>query len=131
MRDMKMKKKLVFASKILLGIFFLSLLAVVMSVSYDAESAAGFLLLLFLTVSVLTIIVVLIEFVLEMMEKWKEMGARSILVLLGQMVVYAVVFFICDYLIEGKLENPLRYLVPTAFMVFTTTAISYWKRVRN
>lgn len=131
MRDMKMKKKLVFVSKILLGVFFLSLLAVVMSVSYDAEPVEGFLLLLFLAVSVLTLIVVLIEFVLEMIEKWKEMGVRSILVLLGQTIVYAVVFFICDYLIEHRLENPLRYLVPTAFMVFTTTAISYWKRVRN
>lgn len=128
---MKIKKKLVFASKIVLGAFFLLLLALLMSISYHADTVASVLLLLFLAVSVLTIIVMLIEFVLEMIEKWKEMGIRSVWVLLGQLLIYFAVFFICDYVLEHETESPLRYLVTAVFMVIATTGVNYWKRVRK
>lgn len=128
---MKMKKKLVLASKILLGIFFLLLLAVVMSVSYEADNISGVLLLLFMAVGALTVIALLIEFVLEMIEKWKETGIRSILLIPGQVVMYSVVFLICDYIIQHGLRNPLRYLVTSVIMVIAITSVNYWKRVRN
>ena len=128
---MKIKKKLVFASKIVLGAFFLLLLALLMSICYHADNVTGVLVLLFLAVSALTIIVMLIEFVLEMMEKWKEVGIRSVWILLGQLLIYFVVFFICDYMLVHEPGNPLRYLVTAVFMVITTTGVNYWKRVRN
>lgn len=128
---MKIKKKLVFASKIVLGAFFLLLLALLMSISYHADTVASVLMLLFLAVSVLTIIVMLIEFVLEMIEKWKEIGIRSVWILLGQLLIYFAVFFICDYVLKHEPESPLRYLVAAVFMVIATTGVNYWKRVRK
>ncbi|WP_158024943.1 hypothetical protein [Roseburia sp. 499] len=128
---MKKKKKLVLASKILLGIFFLLLLAVLMSISYEADNISGVLLLLFLAVSALTVVTLLIEFVLEMIEKWKEMGIRSILLIPGQVVIYLAIFFICDYFIQHEVRSPLRYLVTSVIMVITITGVNYWKRVRN
>lgn len=128
---MKIKKKLVFASKIILGAFFLLLLALLMSICYHADNVMGVLLLLFLAVSVLTIIVMLIEFGLEMIEKWKEMGIRSVWVLLGQLLIYFAVFFICDYVLEHEAGKPLSYLVTAVLTVITTTGVNYWKRVKK
>lgn len=123
-----MKKKLVFASKIIVGMFFLLLFMMIMFVAYEMELPAviGILFLMFLA---LAVVVLVIEFGLELWERWKEDGIRAVLKLLGEAILYMVVFMGCDLLMSKEVARFGWYIGYGAVLMIVTTVIRYWKRV--
>ncbi len=123
-----MKKKLVFASKIIVGMFFLLLFMMIMFVAYEMELPAviGILFLMFLA---LAVVVLVIEFVLELWERWKEDGIRAVLKLLGEAILYMVVFMGCDLLMSKEVARFGWYIGYGVVLMIVTTVIRYWKRV--
>lgn len=123
-----MKKKLVFASKIIVGMFFLLLFMMIMFVAYEMELPAviGILFLMFLA---LAVVVLVIEFGLELWERWKEDGIRAVLKLLGEAILYMVVFMGCDLLVSKEVARFRWYIGYGIVLMIVTTVMHYWKRV--
>lgn len=130
-----MKKKFVLASKVVLGIFLLLLFVIVMDIGYAAEGKSTelsmYVLLPCLFCGGLAAILLLIEFVLEIRESWKEKGIRLAAEIMGQVVIVMVAVIFCEMVIFKEKGNIRGYLIASIGVVMMSKILDYWKRIRK
>lgn len=130
-----MKKKLVFASKIFLGVFCILLFLIVMGLAYTEERGEAdwlvFLLVPFLIVGILMVISFLTEFILEIWERWKENGIEGVVRILVEAILCTLVFMGCDLLISKEISRFRGYIGYGVTLMIVMTVMGYWKRVRR
>lgn len=127
-----MKKKLVLASEVIIGVFFLLLLVMVMFAAYakgEKVELPAVIGILFVISLILAVAVLAIEFILEIWERWKEDGIRSVLRIPVETIIYIVVFMGCDFLISKEVGRIRGYIGYGIILTITMTVTSYWKRV--
>lgn len=129
-----MKKKLVFASKIFLGVFCI-LFLIVMGLAYTEEGGEAdwlvFFLVPFLIVGILMVISFLTEFILEIWERWKENGIEGVVRILVEAILCTLVFMGCDLLISKEISRFRGYMGYGVTLMIVMTVMGYWKRVRR
>lgn len=127
-----MKRKLIFASKILLSLFCVLLFMIIMGVAYTTEGQEAdwlaFLLWPFLVIGILMVISFLIEFILEVGERWKENGIRGIVRIPVEGIFYMLIFMGCDLLISKKVTRFREYIGYGVTLMIVMTVMGYWKR---
>lgn len=128
-----MKKKLVLASKVLLGVFLLLLFVIMMGIVYsktdEAEGWIAVALIMFVVVGAVMMIFLLIETILEVRENWKQRGVRVILELLGELVAVFVILMVCNMFIfkeQHWLRSSLSMAVAITMM---QKVLDFWRRV--
>lgn len=130
-----MKKKFVLVSKVILGIFLVLFFIILMDMGYATEGksieATAYVLFPCLFFGALTLIVLLIQAILEIKERWKEKGARLAAELAGQVVIIWAAIAIFDTLILKEDGTIKGYLVASIGVVITSKVLDYWKRVRK
>ena len=127
-----MKKKLVLASEVIIGVFFLLLLVMVMFAAYakgEKVELPAVIGILFVISLILAVAVLAIEFILEIWERWKEDGIRSVLRIPVETIIYIVVFMGCDFLLSKEVRRIRGYIGYGIILTITMTVTSYWKRV--
>lgn len=131
--SMSVKKKLIFASKILLSVFCILLFVIIMGLAYTEEGKEAdwlaFLLLPFLLIGILMVIFFLIEFILEVWERWKENGIRDVVRIPVEGILYMLVFMGCDLLISKEVTRFRGYIGYGVILMIVMTVMGYWKRV--
>jgi len=126
------KKKLILISKVAVGIFLACIVIFWVASSGQEEimvkHGVGVIFFALMLVSgIVSVILLLIEAVFQTIVMYKLHGFKAIVVVLTELLIVWLAFFLIDKFVFGESQSIIRYLVVAIVIVAASQATTWWK----